>query len=81
MMSLVIFLLFIPHLLPVSICQGGPVGGQNDTNKIKRGLRRLQSAAATAGVTVTLNGSIDGKRHQEANVSALVLACCWVDCQ
>lgn len=66
-MSPVIFPLFIPHLLPVSTGQGGSVGGQNDTNKIKRGLRWLQSAAGTAGVTVTLNGRIDGKRHQEAN--------------
>lgn len=80
-MSLVIFPLCIPHLLPVSSCQGGSVGGQNDTNKIKRGLRFLQSAAGTAGVTVARNGRIDRKRHQEANVSALVLACCWVDSQ
>lgn len=41
--------------------------------KIKR---RLQSAA---GVTVTLNGRSDRKRHETANISVLVLACCCVD--
>lgn len=76
MMSPVIFPLFIPHLLPVSICQGRSVGGQNDTNKIKRGLRRLQSTAGTAGVTVTLNGKIDYQRTIQLKLGVIY---CWAN--
>lgn len=74
---------FSPYISLVSFlwvfAKEGLSGVKMTLIKIKRGLRRLQSAAGAAGVTVTLNGRSDRKRHETANISVLVLACCCVD--